>query len=560
MKNNKGITLTSLVVYIAVIFVVIAALMRIITHYSGNMADVADVSFETEFQKINLYLLDETKKTGNFIQEITEEGYKITFEKGNEYTYKPEEKIIYLNNGIKVCEGVESCLFEEKTADNGKSVLSVTININGTEKNIDYVITSVKGTTLLPAEYQQVEYIESTGTQYIDTKFYPNSSTSIEMKASNESGSNVCLYCSRGPSGYQDKTYTAILMVGKAIKVDYHNTSYQNLATVTRGVPYVYRQNKNALYIDDKLVRIIAETEFETDYSMYLLASHLGNSSVGNMGNIKLYYCKIWDGDTLVRDFIPCYKKSDNKVGLYDMVNNVFYPNLGTGEFIKGEECNIITATEAENYIKEEDYIFNMKDGKQENLPGTELLQVEYIESTGTQYIDTGFIPNSNTSIEMKVSSTSNGNISLYCARGVSGNQDKTYTAFLMNRSYLRVDYSGTSYANIMKVKGSTPYQYIQNKNLVYIDGELVKTLNEEEFSSEYNMYLLASHRGENEITNIGNVKLYYCKIWDGETLVRDFIPCYRKADNLAGLYDLVNGEFYTSPGLGKFLAGPEVE
>ena len=57
MKNNKGITLTSLVIYIALIFVVVATLMRITIHFRGNMADAADVSFETEFNKLNLYLL-----------------------------------------------------------------------------------------------------------------------------------------------------------------------------------------------------------------------------------------------------------------------------------------------------------------------------------------------------------------------------------------------------------------------------------------------------------------------------------------------------------------------
>ena len=39
MKNNKGITLTSLVIYIAIIFVVIAALTRVTTYFSNNMKE-----------------------------------------------------------------------------------------------------------------------------------------------------------------------------------------------------------------------------------------------------------------------------------------------------------------------------------------------------------------------------------------------------------------------------------------------------------------------------------------------------------------------------------------
>lgn len=140
MKNNKGVTLTSLVIYIVLITVVMAIVMRITTHFSNNMEDVADVAFETEFNKINLYLLDEAKKTGNEINEITEDGMSVYFAQGNRYVYNNEDKIIYLNDGIKICENVESCLFEKKVAENGKEVISLTITINETTKTTDYVM------------------------------------------------------------------------------------------------------------------------------------------------------------------------------------------------------------------------------------------------------------------------------------------------------------------------------------------------------------------------------------------------------------------------------------
>ena len=49
----------------------------------------------------------------------------------------------------------------------------------------------------------------------------------------------------------------------------------------------------------------------------------------------------------------------------------------------------------------------------------------------------------------------------------------------------------------------------------------------------------------------------YSFKIWKGDTLLRDFVPCYRKSDNVLGMYDIVEGEFYTNSGTGQFLAGP---
>jgi hypothetical protein len=44
----------------------------------------------------------------------------------------------------------------------------------------------------------------------------------------------------------------------------------------------------------------------------------------------------LYDNNVLVRDFIPCYRKSDNEIGLYDVVNGVFYANAGSGTFTKG--------------------------------------------------------------------------------------------------------------------------------------------------------------------------------------------------------------------------------
>ena len=43
------------------------------------------------------------------------------------------------------------------------------------------------------------------------------------------------------------------------------------------------------------------------------------------------------------------------------------------------------------------------------------------------------------------------------------------------------------------------------------------------------------------------------------DVLVREFIPCYRKADSVAGLYDLANNTFYTNAGSGVFVVGPDV-
>ena len=58
--------------------------------------------------------------------------------------------------------------------------------------------------------------------------------------------------------------------------------------------------------------------------------------------NMKVYRLKLYENNTLVREYVPCYRISDNEIGLYELVNNVFYPNNGTGTFNKGNDIGLI--------------------------------------------------------------------------------------------------------------------------------------------------------------------------------------------------------------------------
>ena len=51
---------------------------------------------------------------------------------------------------------------------------------------------------------------------------------------------------------------------------------------------------------------------------------------------MRLYYLKMYSDGDLVRDYVPCYRKSDSVIGLYDLVSKTFYTNQGSGTFTKG--------------------------------------------------------------------------------------------------------------------------------------------------------------------------------------------------------------------------------
>ena len=184
----------------------------------------------------------------------------------------------------------------------------------------------------LPAEYQQVEYIQSSGTQYIDTGYKANQDTSIHMNVSSTSTANQAFYCSR--SGLSSNTFSCFI-VSNYVRHDYCTSQTATSLKATTNSNYNIYASKNQLYINGTLLNTATEAKFTASYNMYLGASFDG-SNTGNFLIGKIYSCSIWDDDTLVRDFIPCYRKSDNVVGLYDRVTNTFFTNAGTGTFTKG--------------------------------------------------------------------------------------------------------------------------------------------------------------------------------------------------------------------------------
>lgn len=138
MRNDRGITLVILILYIIVTIIVISMLSMLIMYFRNNLGDLDEKSVqEAEFNKINLYLLEETKNENNFVVAITE-GSKLELFNGNTYTFVKSEKAIYLNDNIKIAQGIESCNFSY-VDDERKEKLIVSLTINGQEQTTEYI-------------------------------------------------------------------------------------------------------------------------------------------------------------------------------------------------------------------------------------------------------------------------------------------------------------------------------------------------------------------------------------------------------------------------------------
>lgn len=181
---------------------------------------------------------------------------------------------------------------------------------------------------------------------------------------------------------------------------------------------------------------------------------------------------------------------------------------------------------------------------------------VEYIESTGTQYIDTGFTPNQDTRVVVDFQYRANTSAFLFGARRDSGTAG--YTVNISSGNCV------TSYGNTGNVIYGTydglRHTIDKNKNVFSLDGVEKISSTAQNFEAPGTLEIFASYQTGAEGYLPSNARIYSFKIYDNDVLVRYFIPCYRKLDNVGGLYDIVNKVFYTSSVGEPFVVGPNVE
>lgn len=247
--------------------------------------------------------------------------------------------------------------------------------------------------------------------------------------------------------------------------------------------------------------------------------------------------------------------------GASDKYIAVFYYNSSADTLTEEETRNSIqieqgsTATTYEAY-KSQTYPINL--GRYFPAGYT---QVDYIESTGTQYIDTGYIPDyiNGYKIECEVCPTELSN--RYCI--LSGyNVTNSISLEITQQNTARAYFLYDSNRALNKILGTIT----SNKNTLiieYLNGRFTHTLNGETSSETINllgtanesMYMFVD-RQLRYSTFYKPLKMYKCKLYNNNYLIRNFVPCYRNSDNEVGMYDLVNGVFYTNQGTGAFTYG----
>jgi hypothetical protein len=159
--------------------------------------------------------------------------------------------------------------------------------------------------------------------------------------------------------------------------------------------------------------------------------------------------------------------------------------------------------------------------------------EIEYLESTGTQWIDTEYRSDNTNAIELTV-----------VTDGTSG--------FMGSNGNLQIDLT------LSKGLGKRTMMVTHSKNIgpqTYVNGSLVKSQN----YHKYNGYIIALFAFGTSGTTVGEntrAKVYSSELRVGNITVRDLIPV--RVGNVGYLFDKVSMKLFGNSGTGSFVLGPD--
>ena len=141
MKSNKGITMTSLVIYVIAMSIVVATIATLTSYFYNNMDELdSDTNSSIAYTELNTYLSKEinTKENYPIFGEGTSSDYIIFTKTGNQYTFKNGS--IYQNQ-VKICSNVAVCTFEVGKSDETTGIVDVVKVYLKTTGDLEYTNT-----------------------------------------------------------------------------------------------------------------------------------------------------------------------------------------------------------------------------------------------------------------------------------------------------------------------------------------------------------------------------------------------------------------------------------
>lgn len=200
------------------------------------------------------------------------------------------------------------------------------------------------------SSYTQLEYIKSTGTQYINTGIVLGDTFEIDLKFSLDSysTSEQPLISTWTSSSQYFNTFVRPSNAGtNANLLDLYVKGHYNLSNTaivledTNSLNIKRNENTWTNTLNGNTITITNTTLTENTTTLKIFK----RGDISNSFNGKLYSLKVSKGNTLVADFVPCIRNNDGAIGLYNLIDNTFLNNSGTGTFEHGNALKVPTKT-----------------------------------------------------------------------------------------------------------------------------------------------------------------------------------------------------------------------
>ena len=181
----------------------------------------------------------------------------------------------------------------------------------------------------LPSGYYELEYIEhpQSGTAYINTGFACKNTSRLVMDfyLPHIGGDYVTIFGGRDRQGSSLRSFSFwCLGDGTGFRSDYGGATVNIVMATNRGHFTVDKNKTNVTVTNVGTGEVETATNktatFTTNSYLYLMNLNSLNTTDNRAPfGMRLYTCQIYDNGTMVRDYVPAKRKSDNVVGLYDL-------------------------------------------------------------------------------------------------------------------------------------------------------------------------------------------------------------------------------------------------
>lgn len=181
--------------------------------------------------------------------------------------------------------------------------------------------------------------------------------------------------------------------------------------------------------------------------------------------------------------------------------------------------------------------------------------QVEYLQSSGTQYINTEFIPVDTPRIVIDVAFTNTAD------KDVWGFINNTQPSWIGNIKmgtdgkitfWYRYNETTSKNYNVAEVFGLDNFILLDVGYKIIVNNVELKSYTQASFSSNTQSVLLFRAR-----TNYHSIKIRSCELYDGNILKRSFIPV--RVGTTGYMYDSVSKQLFGNAGTGDFTYGNDV-